>query len=183
MESLQFHSASYGPAVANLLREARLPELGPGEPNRKAQFPLQSLSVDALFEGRTIANRKLAQCCLSGLWLWHDYLDESHTLSQDIETPEGSYWHGIMHRREPDYGNAKYWFRRVGKHPVFASLADDRQAQTLMQSSAWDAFAFVDLCESIARGRDDREQLAREVAKREWQLLFDYCYRGAIGST
>ena len=61
--------------------------------------------------------------CIAGLWLLWDYLDESHHVSQSLETPEGSYWHGIMHWREPDYGNSKYWFRRVGQHAIFPQLA------------------------------------------------------------
>jgi hypothetical protein len=179
----RFDPANYGPDAADLLRDDRLPELGPGTPNRSAESSLRALSVDTLFAGQQVRDHKLAQCCLSGLWLWHDFLDESHAISQEIETPEGSYWHGIMHRREADYGNAKYWFRRVGKHAVLKTLAEDSQARSLMPSTAWDPFAFVDLCEAIARGNDRREHLAREAARLEWQLLFDFCYRGAIGAT
>ena len=65
----------------------------------------------------------MAEGCLAGLWLLYDFLDESHTISQSLDTLEGSYWHGIMHRREPDYENAKYWFRRVPVHPIHAELA------------------------------------------------------------
>ena len=49
----------------------------------------------------------MASACLAGLWLYHDYLDESHAVSQSIHTPAGSYWHGLMHRREPDFANPK----------------------------------------------------------------------------
>ena len=183
MEGPAFNPADYSPAVAALLDNDRLPELGPGSPNRKVEPALQSLTIDAMFAGRKITSDKLAECCLSGLWLWHDFLGESHAISQEIGTAEGSYWHGLMHRREPDYGNAKYWFRRVGKHPIFALLAAEPQASSSMKWSAWDPLAFVDLCEAIARGLDKREQIAREMAAREWQLLFDFCYRGAVGST
>lgn len=180
MESFNFNPGQYGPVVAELLAGERLPELGPGSPNPAAGPQLRALSVESLFAGRNVVDRQLALCCLSGLWLWHDYLDESHAISQEIGSAEGSYWHGIMHRREPDYGNAKYWFRRVGKHPVFAMLSAQPETRSLLNASTWDPFAFVDLCEAIARGNDDREQLAREVARVEWQLLFDDCYRGAI---
>ena len=64
----------------------------------------------------------MAACCVAGVWLLHDYLDESHRISQGIDTPSGSFWHGILHRREGDYSNAKYWFRHVGRYDVFDLL-------------------------------------------------------------
>ena len=59
---------------------------------------------------------------LAGLYLYFSCWDDAHRVAQDIETPEGSYWHAIVHRQEPDPGNAAYWFRHLGRHPIFPAL-------------------------------------------------------------
>lgn len=117
----------------------------------------------------------MAACCISGVWLLHDFLDESHSLSQKIDTTSGSYWHGIMHRREGDFSNAKYWFRHVGRHLVFELLADN------LQSTSFDPFAFVDECQAAVRGKSNAPAPCLDIQQLEWELLFDYCYRAAIG--
>jgi hypothetical protein len=182
----------HGSVFTPLLSAAPLSELGPGTPDSAAISKLKRLSLDEAFAPRKIVDREMASASLAGLYLLYDGLDESHTVSQSIETPTGGYWHGIMHRREPDYGNAKYWFRRVDNHPVFKSLAAaaremaaadalDRAAQFLAEQTAWDPFRFVDLCEAVARGRSTSDMLCRRIQRRECDLLFDYCYRAAIG--
>lgn len=171
-----------------------LAELGPGRPREDMRPQLAALDEAALFGGAKVTDQALARCCRSGLWLAYDFLDESHAISQEIHGPEGSYWHGIMHRREPDYSNAKYWFRHVGQHPVLDSLriaadqllqqwpTSDPAAAFLASGRAWDPLAFIDLCEAIARGRATCERLAREIALAEWRLLFAHCYEGAVAS-
>jgi hypothetical protein len=187
-----FDPEAYGPECAKLLSGDRLCELGPGTAGGSAGEVLSSLNASELFGGRPIADQDMAEACLSGLWLLHNYLDRSHAISQGIASATGSYWHGIMHRREPDFSNAKYWFRRVGDHPVFPSLAEaaaqlaeaypaDRHAAFLARGSDWDSFAMVDLCQAVLQGRSSSDQLCRHVARAEWELLFDYCYRNAIG--
>lgn len=114
------------------------------------------------------------QAALSGLWLYFSCLDESHRLSQEIETVDGSFWHGIMHRQEPDAGNSAYWFRRVGRHPVFPQLAKAAAELGYPAGERWDPFAFVDYCES-ARAGSAEERLALEMQRAEWQILFHYC--------
>jgi len=115
--------------------------------------------LDALDLGRG----DKAACIRSALYLRFNFLNESHKVSQGIHSVEGSYWHAIMHRREPDYTNSKYWYRKVGAHPALKSLPNS------------DPFAFVDFCEAAEKDETKRAR-AVEVQKKEWSALFEYCF-------
>ena len=88
----------YPPALAELLAKERLNVLGKGTPNAAVHARLESLTIERAFAPQAVHDRDMAACCLAGLWLYHDYWDEAHTVAQDIDTSEGSWWHGIVHR-------------------------------------------------------------------------------------
>lgn len=118
--------------------------------------------------------------CRAGLLLRHGQFEGAHEAAQDLHTAEGSFWHGILHRREPDPGNAAYWFRRAGNHPVFPALRD-RAAEIAAGSSfhvgeKWDPFAWIDFWEQARRKPGSAEaRIAAEIEEAEWELLFAYC--------
>jgi hypothetical protein len=185
-------AAVYPADVRELLASPRLQPLDAGSPNRAAHAALARLRAEDVVAG-ALVDREAALGCLAGLWLYHDFLDESHAISQELETAEGSYWHALMHRREPDFGNSKYWLRRVGRHVVFTELGAQaaelarqegdlaREARFLLRGSEWDSFAFVDLCEAAHAGRSSCAMLCRRVQDAEWRLLFAWCQRRARG--
>ncbi|HEX3146723.1 MAG TPA: hypothetical protein VHR66_01400 [Gemmataceae bacterium] len=176
----RFDPNNYPPAIAALWSIERLPELGPGTPNLAAQEALNSLSVESVFPD--LRDREAGLACISGLWLYHDFLDVSHTISQDLECWIGSYWHAIMHRREPDPSNSKYWWRRVGYSPIFTDLLKDALELGYWGSKTrWNPEEFVDSCEAERGSGNDREMILRRVQLREMHLVFDWCYRHAVG--
>lgn len=136
-----------------------------------ARRQLQSFDLNA-----SLPKARSPQGALSGLWMYFSCLDEAHTIAQDMSTTEGSFWHGIMHRQEPDPGNAGYWFRRVGQHPIFPALQSAAHDLGYDTGPRWDPYRFIDFCEEARQspGSAD-EQLALQVQRAEWQLLFDYC--------
>ncbi len=187
---MAFQPETYGSAFSSLLAETRTNSLDGGAPNTSVRSELDALSVDSAFAGQTITDDEMAECCVSAVWLYHNFLDESHTISQNIHSTSGSYWHGIMHRREPDFSNAKYWFRKVGDHEVFGAVADAAKAAAtempdeaafLAGQRAWDPYAFIDLCESALAGQSGTDALCRDIQQREFEILFDHCYRETIG--
>jgi hypothetical protein len=127
-----------------------------------------------------------SRAALAGLLLRAGYWPESHTVAQDIDSVEGSYWHGIIHRMEPDSFNAGYWFRRVGKHAIFQELL--RRATEILGAggpkhwrlkNTWDAFLFIEWCDEAREKKGQAEAAAIEIQMAEWQLLFDWCASAA----
>lgn len=121
----------------------------------------------------------------AALWLLAGDLNRSHNVSQTLETREGSYWHGVMHRREGDFWNAKYWFRRVGNHPVFGQLAgylesineelvaSDLPVADLTRVATLPA-TLVDRCEQAVKENSSQVPILQRICWFEWQFLFLY---------
>jgi hypothetical protein len=134
-----------------------------------------------------------AHAMLAGLWLWHDGLGECHEIVQQSseDSPSAAlfaFWHAIMHRREGDFSNSKYWYARVGDHPVLEALG--HQAGTIVNSlpadnsvfrviaNGWKPAALVDLVQAVHESpNDQRHAVAVRLQQLEWKLLFDYCAR------
>lgn len=175
---MRFDPSRYGPDVESLLALD-----GGGERLRPLEIgPCTSAQARLLLKTRAAAewfpNARAPEAALSGLWLYFSCFDESHGVAQDLNTPEGSYWHAILHRMEPDPANAGYWFRRVGSHAVFPALRDAAAeiGGAFEPGGRWDPFAFIDFCEAARRRPGSaEEQCALEIQRAEWQILFDYC--------
>jgi hypothetical protein len=103
-----------------------------------------------------------------------------------------AFWHAIMHRREGDFSNSKYWYAHAEGHPILPSigvhvgtainhLPADKSLLRVVRGG-WDPDAFVDLVQDVSARRDD-PRLATVVAiqRIEWQMLFDHCTREASG--
>jgi hypothetical protein len=123
-----------------------------------------------------IARASMPEAARAGLYLLAGFWDEAHEIAQSIGTPDGSYWHAIVHRQEPDAGNAAYWFRRVGQHAIFPALADRAAEIDPALGGRWDPYGFIDYCERAARQPgSELERRALEIQQAEWELLFDRC--------
>ena len=110
----------------------------------------------------------------------HDFLDESHTISQDLPSREGSFWHAVMHRREPDAWNSKYWWRKVGPHPVLDRLvaqAPGAGYEFTLPEEFVDFFAtyYGPTLKALEAAGDAREALRSDLIElaREWNRLDD----------
>ena len=195
-------NATYTSAIAEVVEKLEagnpLPTLVPQKAwSSELTDALEATSVDELFEGASLKNTTFGEAIKSGLLLWNDALDESHNISQGLGDQTGSYWHGIMHRREPDYPNSKYWFGRVGTHPIFPVLRERALelfqetsnpsealveiGRTIKAQDAWDAYQFIDWCQAAeGDSNSDVTRFLQQVQAEEIKLLLAYSYRNAV---
>ena len=96
----------------------------------------------------------------AGLHLLNDDIHNCHIIAQEHENSDGNYWHAILHRREPDYWNSKYWYRRVDNHLVIQQMKNEEVG--------WDPFNFVDQCEKFNKAQE------RQIQLQEMTLLLNY---------
>lgn len=154
-----------------------LVQRAPGRPRLVA-----AVSEEALADVAPRASRSARLAFAAGLLQVLEAWDASHEAAQEAddlgERRFSAYWHGIAHRREPDAGNASYWFRRVGRHALFPALAEaagpllDRGDSGPLGPNGWDPFAMIDLCTRAGPGTD-RERLARRLQRLEMAMLLE----------
>jgi hypothetical protein len=163
--------------------------LGPPLIQTKPKRPglLKAISEPGLAAAGVRGDRAARLALAAGLLQIHDFWDASHEAAQaadDLgERATSAYWHAIGHRREPDAGNAAYWFRRVGEHSIFDPL--NTTARSLIQrdgdptvlarynrSTNWEPSALIELT-TRARPGTPAEALARRLQRIEMQLLLE----------
>ncbi len=171
-----FQPNAYGEAVAGILAldgsgNRLMPLAGGRCSSARALELLHGITAAKLFP-----DSRAPEAAMAGLYLYFSCWDEAHCMAQDIPSAEGSFWHAIVHRQEPDAGNSSYWFRRVGAHPVFPALRERAAASGVNFGPLWDPFGFIDYCETARRNPgSELETKALAVQLAEWQLLFDFC--------
>ncbi len=132
-------------------------------PSLSGSHPVHTSLIEELLQFPLLQQRpELA----AGLWLYADNLERCHDLCQNLPDSTGAWWHGIMHRREPDYPNAHYWMRRA-ERAVAPELLRLNPHQLIDQVS-------------LAAPADTQGLLA--LQRQEWAVLFEYYVRGAGSS-
>jgi len=139
---------------------------------------------DTLFAGARSPGGALAGLLvIAGCWA------EAHEVASELETPEGSYWHALIHRIEPDTWNSNYWFGRVGQHSLFPALFERARAIAARPGQAaiefgrrWDSKRFNDLCEEARMSADAALlKTVEEIHSVEVHLLWDWCLTASGG--
>jgi hypothetical protein len=157
---------------------------------------LAALSIEQIL-GRAPVDARAGELVRGGLALLYDDLEGCHAAAQAVEEPLSNFWHAVMHRRECDFENSKYWWRRVGAHPVFELIAADagpalkaavgRDAadlrRRLEKAGGWDPFVFVDFCRACVERRAGKSavDLARRLQMIEFNRLLEFTVGRALG--
>lgn len=175
---MDFEPQEYGGAVASILHlegdGRRLIELA----SPQCISPRARRLIEESGAPRLFPRSRAPQAALAGLYLYFGCWQDAHEIAQEIATPDGSYWHAIVHRQEPDAWNSQYWFTQVGTHPIFPALREAALAAGFDPGVRWRPEAFVELCQRALQSPGSHwERQALEVQRAEWQLLFDYCAR------
>lgn len=175
----------YPDIIARLLLQTDLMTvLNPTEPiSWDLLERLRKLDTADLTAGREVKNTAMLGLLKGALFYGVDAIDDAHKIFQDDTSDLSSYWHGMIHRREGDYDNARYWFRRAGSLPFFGKLhvVASEASPTMARQNNWDAYLFTGQCEQVRFGDTELKKECVALQLAEFEKLLDYTWRQAVG--
>jgi hypothetical protein len=157
-----------------------LKKLLPTEPSNASHLIAIRAATDLeISGGRPISDSARFPLVRAALFYACDAIAESHRIVQDAGGDEGAYWHGMIHRREGDFDNARYWFRRAGILPFFGELHHQagNVAAVVASQSNWDPYLFTGLCEQDRFGDTDARSGLLKLQRIEFDVAFGYLWR------
>ena len=168
-----------------LLREGLLQTLFPTEVfDPELVRRVREADLAAIAGNHKIVDQKAFPLLRGALLYLLDALPEAHTIFQEAKGDLGSYWHGMMHRRDGDFDNARYWFRRAGALPVFAEIhrAAASHSELMARQTSWDPYVFTGQCEQNRFGERGSLQELAALQRIEFDALFDYGWRQSVSA-
>lgn len=167
-----------------LLHEETLHDPLPREPsNWEIVLRIREAGAATVLSGAGPAAAPLLPAVRGGLFYYHNALDDARREFAGGSGEITAYWHGMVHRREGDFENARQWMRRAGVLPVFAGMqarAGDASPH-MARSPGWDPFLFIHLCEQFKYGETAYRAEIIHLQKVEFAVLFDYVWRQTAG--
>jgi hypothetical protein len=149
------------------------PENPPALDRARRKNVVSVTEIDAFIEGLPGSLAPARRRVLAGfLYLWNDLWQEAHEVAQEDEgEPDHDLLHALAHRREGDFSNAGYWFRRAGRAPAYALLParvspllnGSPLAAKVLPGGAWSATGFLE-----AVRRNEQPALLRALQAQEF---------------
>ena len=157
----------------------KLPRTSVAEPPRDERLIEFLRSVDLARRGGFPPSE--VQHARSLLLLAAGDVENAHRIAQESSSVNGSYIHGMIHRIEDDFDNARYWFFRTGVHPASPEIYRRAAANSprIASHPTWDAGRVTDWLEE-SRANGTSEEL-RTVLRIETEVLLDYFAEHPVG--
>ena len=113
----------------------------------------------------------------AALLILADDLSSAHDIVQSIHTPHAAAFHAIIHRREGDFWNSNYWWRRtegihwsnLGTQATDLLKANPFDLQSL-RTPNWSPAAFTDAVEKH-HNSSHLTSILLEIQRLEWRSL------------
>jgi hypothetical protein len=165
---------SYPPFVSDVLRQAVSPRLSTQEPPPDKQL-IKRIAATGDREIAEVDSPEV-KCIRSLLFLLAGGLDHAHRIVQELSTTDAAYIHGMIHRIDDDFDNARYWFGRASMEAATAEMYRRAAANSLTVAShpIWDPILVTEMVEE-SRMQGVTDEL-RAVLRIEFEVLLQFLW-------